>query len=102
MSREKRVLEEAMALRYMDLAGVGSINEEVDEEKLAEPVEGAAAGGENLVHPIDHAKVVSDESNVQGVEIMDVTTGEVAVTEEDIRKIAEAVRKQVNAEGRSR
>lgn len=77
MSKERKILEEALALRYMDLAGIGSINEEIDVEELSEPVEGVAAGGENLVHPIDHVDVVADESNVQGVEVADARTGEV-------------------------
>jgi len=77
VSKERKILEEAIALRYMDLAGVSSIKEEVDVEELSKPVEDAAAGGENLVHPIDHVEIVSDESNVQGIEVADARTGEV-------------------------
>lgn len=98
MSNEKKILEEAMALRYMDLAGVGQIQEEVDIEKLSEPVEGVLSGGENLVHPIDHTDVVADESNVDGVEVMDVKSGEVEVSDIDIKAIAEAVRLQIEKE----
>lgn len=98
MSNEKKILEEAMALRYMDLAGVSQIQEEVDIEKLSEPVEDAFSGGENLVHPIDHTDVVADESNVDGVEVMDVKSGEVEVSDIDIKAIAEAVRLQIEQE----
>ena len=95
MSKEKKILEEAMALRYMDLAGVGSLHEEIDPEELSEPVEDAAAGGENLVQPLDHAEIVSGETNVKGVESLDPVSGEVTVSEADIVRIAEAVRKEV-------
>lgn len=98
MSDEKKILEEALAIRYMDLAGLGHINEEIDIEDLDEPVEGAHAGGDNLVHPVDHVAVVSDESNVEGVEVMDVETGEVEVTDIDIKAIAEAVKSQIESE----
>jgi len=98
VSKEKKILEEAMALRYMDLAGVGNIQEEVDIEDLYEPVEDVHAGGENLVNPIDHVDVVADESNVEGVEVMDLHTGDVEVTDIDIEAIAEAVRRQIEKE----
>ena len=97
MSKENKILEEALALRYMDLAGVGHIKEEIDIEELSEPVEGAAAGGENLVHPIDHVEVVADESNVEGVEIMDVKTGEVETSDVEVERVAEAVERVLAA-----
>ena len=98
MSDEKKVIAEAMALRYMDLAGINNVNEEVDPEfveKLYEPREDVTSGGDNLHHDIDHVDVVADESNVEGVEVQDLRTGEVEVTDIDIEKIAEAVRDQL-------
>jgi hypothetical protein len=104
MSDEKKVLAEAMALRYMDLAGVNNVNvnEEVSPEfveKLYEPREDVTSGGDNLHHDIDHVDVVADESNVAGVEVQDLHTGEVEVTDIDIEKIAESVRNQLIEEG---
>lgn len=92
MSKEKKTLEESLAIRYMDLAGINSINEEVEIDELSEPVEGVAAGGENLVHPIDHAKVVSDESNVAAPEVLNPVSGEVDTSSISLEKIEEAVR----------
>lgn len=99
MSKERKVLEEAIAVRMVNLAGIGHINEEaegINIEELYEPVEGVAAGGENLVQPIDHTKVVSDESNVEGIEVLDLHTGDVEVS--DIQEIAESVRRQIASE----
>lgn len=56
----------------------------------------AYAGGENLESPIDHAKIVSDESNVMGIESLDPQTGEVTVVEENIiRNILEKVNLEI-------
>ena len=56
----------------------------------------AYAGGENLENPIDHAKIVSDESNVIGIESLDPQTGEVTVVEENIiRNILEKVNLEI-------
>ena len=101
MKKSKDILSEAMAIRYMDLAGIEHINEEIDQENidaLYQPKEDAHSGGENLHSDIDHVKVVSDEENVKGVEVMDLHTGEVEVTDIDIQKIAEAVKKIVAKE----
>lgn len=97
MSKENKILEEALALRYMDLAGVGHINEEVDIDELMEPVEDAQSGGENLVHPIDHVEVVADESNVDSVEVMDIKTGEVEPSDVEVERVAEAVERVLAA-----
>ena len=90
MKKEQRILAESLAQRYMTLSGI-PILEEVEEIDTKETREDAFAGGDNLSHPIDHAKVVSDESNVQGVETACLTTGEVTVVSES--KISELVEK---------
>ena len=92
MDKNKKLLEEALAVRYMDLAGINQVNEEIDIEDLYEPVEDAVGGGENIHHDIDHVEVVSDVENVKGVEVEDPRTGEVSITDIDIERIAEAVR----------
>jgi hypothetical protein len=93
VSNKRKMLAEAMAIRYMDLAGLKDIQEEVDIEKIYQPVEDAAAGGENLVNPIDHVGVVTDEENVKGVETQSLVDGEVSVVEDlDIEKIVKEVR----------
>ena len=101
MSKENKVIAEAMAIRYMDLAGLGQIQEEIDVEKIYEPVEDAVGGGENLVHPIDHTDVVAEEGNVQGVEIADPVTGEVDISTSEIERIAEAVKAKIRKESSS-
>ena len=93
MKKEDKLLFESIALRYLDLAGIG-LNEEIeDPESLSEPVLDAFAGGENLVNPIEQAKVVSDEENVDSVEILDPISGEVTESEISVEKIEEIVRK---------
>ncbi len=93
MSKEKQRLSEARALRYIELSGLNPMIEEVDIEELSEPVEGAAAGGENLVNPVDHAKVVSGESNVSSVEVENIESGEVEqVSEATIAEIAKNIK----------
>ena len=90
MNKNQKKLEESLARRYMTLSGIPLI-EEVEEIDPKETREDAHAGGDNLVHPIDHTKVTTDASNVQGVEASSATTGEVTVVSE--AKIADIIKK---------
>ena len=74
MKDDSKNLHEAIALRYLNLAGMGDnpiigrdleplepvVKEEKEEFDPEETVEDAFAGGENLVNPVDHVAAVSD------------------------------------------
>ena len=71
MKDESKNLHEAIAMRYLNLAGIGedpvigkdqepTIKEEEEEFDPEETVEDAFAGGDNLVNPVDHVAAVSD------------------------------------------
>ena len=71
MKDDSKNLHEAIALRYLNLAGIGVnpvigrdqepvVKEETEEFDPEETVEDAFAGGENLVNPVDHVAAVSD------------------------------------------
>lgn len=98
--------EKLLAERYMIMAGIGFVNEEAEQVDEIETVEDAFAGGENLANPIDHAKVVSGESNVANVESNCPTTGEVhqseIVSEAKVNEIIAAVQKLIVSRGLSR
>jgi hypothetical protein len=97
MKKDKQKLEESLARRYMTLSGIPLL-EEAEAVDPEETREDAFAGGDNLVQPIDHAKVTSEESNVKGVEAASPTTGEVSVVSESkLLEIIEKVKEKIQS-----
>ncbi len=96
MKNDKQKLEESLARRYMTLSGIPLL-EEAEAVDPEETREDAFAGGDNLVQPIDHTKITSNESNVQGVETASPTSGEVTVVSEaKMAEIIEKVREKIH------
>ena len=81
MKDDSKNLHEAIALRYLNLAGIGDnpiigrdqepvVKEEKEEFDPEETVEDAFAGGENLVNPVDHVAAVSDLTEAKIADII--------------------------------
>jgi len=86
------------SLRSIIAKEIKQLNEQ---EENTEAREDAFSGGENLENPIDHAKIASDISNVDGVESLDPRTGEVTtVNESFIRSIIKKVNWEIKQRSR--